>query len=122
MTTIPRKRVFMGVLFLVVMGGLLTIAFIGSQQKQVYRSRAYAEPTTPPPRTSPTPTPTSCSRKAEGDANCDSKVDGVDYSIWLNTQCNPGTSQTCADLRADFNGDKKVNDDDYNIWSTHRGT
>lgn len=60
--------------------------------------------------------------KAKGDANCDGRVDGVDYSLWLNTQCQPAAGQSCADLKADFNGDGKVNDDDYQIWFANRGT
>jgi len=41
----------------------------------------------------------------------------VDYSLWLNHQCNSGCSS--ANLKADFNGDTKVNDDDYTIWSNN---
>jgi len=80
---------------------------------------------TPPPTSTPVlPTLTSvpCTRKAQGDANCDGKVDGIDYSLWLNNQCNPGANQTCANLKADFNSDGKVNDDDYNLWFTNRNT
>lgn len=77
----------------------------------------------PPPPITLTPTPViPCPRKPQGDANCDGKIDGIDYSIWLNSQCQPGANQSCADLRADFNGDHKVNDDDYQIWFKNRGT
>ncbi|MBI5452011.1 hypothetical protein HY945_00965, partial [Candidatus Gottesmanbacteria bacterium] len=85
-------------------------------------------PVTPMPTIIPTATPvveptlttSSCSRKGEGDANCDGSVDGIDYSIWLNSQCNPGAGQTCDNLQADFNADGKVNDDDYKIWFNNR--
>lgn len=63
-----------------------------------------------------------CSRKPEGDANCDGKIDGIDYSIWLNHQCNPGNGQSCTDFRPDFNSDRKINDEDLNIWKSKRGT
>lgn len=69
----------------------------------------------PTPTTSPT-----CGTKASGDANCDGVIDGIDYVMWLNSQCNPGANQTCADVKADFNGDGKVNDDDYQIWFNNR--
>lgn len=75
----------------------------------------YDEPTVPP--TSP-----SCPRKGVGDANCDGKVDGIDYSIWLNSQCRPTGGQTCADTRADFNRDGNVDDSDYQIWFNNRGS
>lgn len=67
----------------------------------------------------PTNTPApGCPKKSQGDANCDGNVDGVDYSIWLNTQC-PSTRPTnaeCASYDADFNGDKNIDDVDYEIW------
>jgi hypothetical protein len=59
-----------------------------------------------------------CSKKTSGDANCDGKIDGVDYSMWLNRQCNSGCANE--NLKADFNGDNKVNDDDYSIWFNNR--
>ncbi len=93
-------------------------------------------PTTVPPTVTPipptltltsvpptvTPASVSCTRKSQGDANCDGKVDGIDYSVWLNSQCNPTASQTCANLKADYNADGKVNDDDYAVWFTNRNT
>lgn len=110
--------------FVVLMVFFMVVAFIGAQQQKVYRSRAYGEPTKPPVATrTPTPTPLTCAAtKPKGDANCNGKIDGIDYSIWLNSQCQPGANQSCADLRADFNGDHKVNDDDYQIWFKNRGT
>lgn len=78
---------------------------------------------------SPTPTitPTAepipeCPRKGQGDANCDGVIDGVDYVIWLNSQCVAIPPQVCADIKADFNFDTKINDDDYKIWFNNRGT
>lgn len=76
---------------------------------------------TPIPPTS-TPIPVACVRKAQGDANCDGAIDGIDYSIWLNTQCRPAAGQTCADTRADFNKDGNTDDSDYQIWFANRGT
>jgi uncharacterized protein YvpB len=64
----------------------------------------------------------SCSRHSQGDANCDGNVDGIDFSIWLNTQCHrTSPSQVCADLRADFNNDGNVDDADYQIWVANEG-
>ena len=59
-----------------------------------------------------------CSKKSQGDANCDEKIDGIDYSMWLNRQCNSGCA--AENLKADFNLDNKVNDDDYSIWFNNR--
>lgn len=80
-----------------------------------------SRPSDIPPPPSPTITATvttapGCTRKSQGDANCNGNVDGIDYSIWLNNQCHPEAGQTCADTRADFNGDGNVDDSDYNIW------
>lgn len=68
------------------------------------------------------PTGGSCGRKSEGDANCDDRVTGVDFSIWLNTQCHHAPGQTCSDERADFNSDTQVDDSDYQIWFDRRNS
>jgi len=75
---------------------------------------------TPVPSVTPTPKP--CTRKADGDANCDGSIDGIDYSIWLNSQCpsTRGAGQQCARVDADFNLDTNVDDTDYYIWFAHR--
>ena len=89
-------------------------------------------PTPPPicPSVSPTATitPTKvpitavvCSKKKYGDANCDGKISGVDYSVWLNSQCYPNQGKTCLDLRANFNQDKYVDGLDFVIWLNNRG-
>jgi len=70
----------------------------------------------------PIAAPISCSRKRQGDANCDGNINGLDYSIWLNAQCHPAANQKCGDLRADFNGDGKVDDEDYQIWFNNGGS
>jgi hypothetical protein len=79
-----------------------------------------SQPTnTPTPTFTPTPTLTSaCAKKTLGDVNCDEKIDGIDYSMWLNRQCNSGCM--AENLKADFNLDNKVNDDDYSIWFNNR--
>lgn len=72
------------------------------------------------------PTSPGCSRKHVGDANCDGVIDGIDYSIWLNSQCHPqpGSSGFCnpvaIDHDADFNQDNNRDDTDYIIWFNHR--
>lgn len=60
----------------------------------------------------PTPTP------KIGDANGDSKVDGIDYSIWLNNynQLINGVSN------GDFNNSGKVDGVDYSIWLNNYNT
>ncbi len=70
----------------------------------------------------PTDVPPSCMYKKYGDANCDGSVDGIDYSIWLNSQCRPGSGQKCANTKADFNNDGNVDDEDYQIWFDGRNT
>ncbi len=64
-----------------------------------------------------TPTiPPNCPLKSKGDANCDGKLDPIDYSILINSQCaKTSPNQVCADLRADFNGDGEVNQVDKDI-------
>lgn len=62
-----------------------------------------------------------CQKKSQGDANCDGKIDGIDYSIWVNTQCHSTYSQHCGDLRADFNGDGSIDDNDIFIWYQSTG-
>jgi hypothetical protein len=59
-----------------------------------------------------------CIKKDNGDANCDGVVDGIDYSIWLNSQCPPTRKEgsVCASYKADFNKDNNVDDTDYAIW------
>ncbi len=67
-----------------------------------------------------TPTGNDCPRKKEGDANCDGSVDLIDYSIWLNSQCNKAASgSNCGNTRADFNGDGSVDDSDLAIWKSN---
>lgn len=68
------------------------------------------------------PTNPSCTRKNQGDANCDGTetVDGIDYSLWLNSQCHASPGQICGDISADFNNDGNVDDLDYDIWLLHR--
>jgi len=86
----------------------------------------------PPSPTSPaspstTPIP-GCTMKSLGDADCNNVIDGIDYSLWLNSQChlnaglpgNPTPAQECASYAADFNNDKNVDDADHNIWFANR--
>lgn len=75
-----------------------------------------AGPTNTPVPTGPIVCPAGKPSHDKGNANCDDKISGLDYVIWMTTQCNPEGAQFCNDLRADFNGDKKVNNADYQIW------
>ncbi len=72
---------------------------------------------TPSPSVSATNVPTltspACPRKSQGDANCDGRIDGVDYGIFVLYQCmKTNSSQICSDLRADFNGNGEVDEED----------
>jgi parallel beta-helix repeat protein len=69
------------------------------------------------PPLSPTIIPTSTPPPKLGDANGDSKVNGLDYVIWLNHfgQSASGVSS------GDFNTDGKVNGLDYVVWLNNFG-
>ncbi len=68
----------------------------------------------------PTVTQAACNSKTKGDANCDGTVDLIDYSVWLNHQCNKqAAGAACTDLRGDFNGDGSVDDADLQIWKNN---
>lgn len=58
-----------------------------------------------------------CYNKPKGDANCDTRIDGIDYSMWLNSKC-----VSCANMPADFDKNNNVDDADYALWLTHRIT
>ncbi len=53
-----------------------------------------------------------------GDANCDTKVDGIDYVVWL--QFYGKAPQVCPS-DPDFNNDNKVDGIDYVSWLTNYG-
>jgi hypothetical protein len=64
-----------------------------------------------------------------GDADCDGVIDGVDYSIWLNTQCHVDAGPAFCEIQpinhdANFDRDALNNRDDadYQIWFDNRGT
>lgn len=63
----------------------------------------------PVPTPVPTPTGDPCAQQPRGDANCDGRIDGIDYSRWLS-----------ADDSADFNADGVVNTSDYQLWFANR--
>jgi hypothetical protein len=65
-----------------------------------------------------TPIVSSTNTPKPGDTNSDSKVDGVDYIIWLN-HYNQVTS--LASSAGDFNGDGNVDGVDYIIWLQNYG-
>ncbi len=53
-----------------------------------------------------------------GDANCDGRIDGIDYVIWL--QSYGKTPQVCPN-DPDFNNDGKVDGIDYVTWLSNYG-
>lgn len=68
------------------------------------------------PTSTPTNTPTTvlCPRKSEGDADCNGRIDLVDYEIWRQEYYGTLTTKT-----ADFNGDGVVDMTDFAIWQAH---
>ncbi len=73
---------------------------------------------TPTPTSNPsvtiTPTPGTCSKKAQGDANCDGIINLQDFEAWRAEFVGGSTTKT-----ADFNKDTKVNLLDYEVWRSH---
>ncbi len=63
-----------------------------------------------------TPSPTSAPKL--GDANGDTRVDGIDYVIWLN---HYGQSAS-GPQNGDFDSNNRVDGVDYVIWLNHYGT
>lgn len=59
-----------------------------------------------------TPTPVSCDL-SHGDANCDGKIDLIDFNLWRQQFTTTVISS------ADFNSDGKVDLVDFNIWRTN---
>jgi hypothetical protein len=53
-----------------------------------------------------------------GDANCDGKVDGIDFAIWLSSY---GQSTSQGSSVGDFNNDGKVDGIDFVIWLSNYG-
>lgn len=72
------------------------------------------------PTTAPTNTVSpSCPKKAQGDANCDGKIDIEDYEIILSALQGNDISDLCDDAEdcsADINGDSNITILDYTIW------
>ncbi len=64
-----------------------------------------------------TPTP-NCSRRPDGDADCNGVINDLDYNFWL-SKIRGGTS-TCTYCSADFNKDTFVNLKDFEIWRLTR--
>lgn len=49
----------------------------------------------------------------KGDANCDARIDYLDYSLWRQTYLGISTDSS---IDADFNDDDKVDMKDFEIW------
>lgn len=58
----------------------------------------------------------SCQYKAQGDANCDGKVNSTDYEWWKRKFENVAAGSNISIEAEDFNKDNKLNTDDFNIW------
>ena len=57
-----------------------------------------------------------CTRKGQGDANCDTVINDVDFALWL-----ADFSQSAIGCKTtDFNSDSKVNLIDFEIWRNNR--
>lgn len=73
-------------------------------------------PPTPTPTRIPIPTSTpapTCPLKSQGDANCDIKIDLLDFNQWKTEFLGTVTTKL-----ADFNSDNAINLLDFNIWKT----
>ncbi len=57
--------------------------------------------------------PAPCPAKSKGDANCDGKVDFIDFEIWRNEFMGEDTK---TDANFNYNSDQKVDFIDYEIW------
>lgn len=76
------------------------------------------------------PKPPTCARKSEGDANCDGRVDMIDFELWRREFLNRSLQADCPRLgtpegllrpcqltaRADFDGNGRVDLLDFNSW------
>lgn len=62
-------------------------------------------------------TPTATTTSKLGDANNDTKVDGLDYIVWLNNY----NLNVAGPSKGDFNNSGKVDGQDYIIWLTNYG-
>ena len=63
------------------------------------------------PTTVISPTQGACTKKAQGDANCDGVISLLDFEAWRSEFVGGATTKT-----ADFNNDTIVNLLDYEIW------
>lgn len=52
--------------------------------------------------------------KERGDANCDGRTDGGDYSLWRKEAKDQQPTRNS--WQADFNQDGRVDDEDLRIW------
>lgn len=55
--------------------------------------------------------PLSCVTNEQGDADCNSKIDSADYTIWRDQYMGKATAGD-----ADFNDDEKIDLNDFEIW------
>lgn len=88
---------------------------LGSTCADPPKSSTIQQPTIQPSIINPTltavPTPV-CNLGNKGDANCDKKIDGADYVIWLNHY----SQNVYGSQHGDFNTDSIVDGKDYIIW------
>jgi len=66
---------------------------------------------TPRPTSTPIPTVIPCARKTEGDADCNGRIDIIDFEIWRRELLGVDTT-----LKADFDGIGGVTILDFEIW------
>jgi hypothetical protein len=86
----------------------------GSMQENTLKPTNTTKPTKTPQYTSGSAS--DCSRKSEGDANCDGVINVSDFSIWRKEKHDQGADETQANWKSDFNGDGLVKNDDFSIW------
>lgn len=67
----------------------------------------------------PTSTPYDITQVVSGGGNCDKKVDGADFVVWL---MNFGRNTLNKASDGDYNVDGKVDGADFVIWLVNYGT
>ncbi|HVZ67573.1 MAG TPA: dockerin type I repeat-containing protein [Patescibacteria group bacterium] len=93
-------------------------AFCNQIKTQLQAANCPVPSITPIANASVTPGST-CALKSKGDANCDGKVNIIDFNSWRDNYLlgsNPTATPPSSFLVADFNGDGAVNILDFNIW------
>ena len=75
-----------------------------------------ATPTNP---IQPTITNITCSKRGNGDSDCNDIINLADFNIWRGEYYNLSRSQNDVKYRSDFNSDGNITLSDFNLWRTN---